>query len=63
MMATTMQIFKPIPILSSIECQICSSQIQGGFPSPADDVINRKLDLNTHLIKQLRAKRCNLDDR
>ncbi|WP_133130353.1 LexA family protein [Legionella yabuuchiae] len=27
------------------------STVRAGFPSPADDYIERKLDLNTHLIK------------
>ena len=28
-----------------------SSKVQAGFPSPADDYIEKNLDLNTHLIK------------
>lgn len=33
------------------ECPLYSSKVSAGFPSPADDYIENKLDLNTHLIK------------
>ncbi len=33
------------------ELPLYSSTVRAGFPSPADDYIERKLDLNTHLIK------------
>lgn len=32
------------------ELPLYSSSVRAGFPSPADDYIERKLDLNTHLI-------------
>ena len=32
------------------EVALYSSKIQAGFPSPADDYIEKNLDLNTHLI-------------
>ncbi|MDA0967688.1 MAG: hypothetical protein O2970_12155 [Proteobacteria bacterium] len=28
-----------------------ASKVQAGFPSPADDFMERKLDLNAHLVK------------
>lgn len=34
-----------------IETPLFLSTIQAGFPSPADDYINKRLDLNEHLIK------------
>ncbi len=36
--------------LQPIECPLYSSSVRAGFPSPADDYIEAKLDLNTHLI-------------
>ena len=36
---------------SSVALPLYSSTVRAGFPSPADDYIERKLDLNTHLIK------------
>lgn len=36
---------------SPIETPLFLSTIQAGFPSPADDYINKRLDLNEHLIK------------
>ena len=34
-----------------LEIPLYSSSVRAGFPSPADDYIECKLDLNTHLIK------------
>ena len=36
---------------SLIELPLYSSTVRAGFPSPADDYIECKLDLNTHLIQ------------
>ena len=35
------------PLLMSL----FSSKVQAGFPSPADDYLDKKIDLNEHLIK------------
>jgi len=35
----------------ALEIPLYSNTVQAGFPSPADDYIERKLDLNTHLIQ------------
>lgn len=35
----------------ALELPLYSSTVQAGFPSPADDYIEYKLDLNTHLIQ------------
>ncbi|GGI79297.1 SOS (error prone) mutagenesis protein UmuD (RumA) [Legionella impletisoli] len=35
----------------SFALPLYGSSVRAGFPSPADDYIERKLDLNTHLIK------------
>ena len=35
----------------SLSLPIYSNKVTAGFPSPADDHIEGKLDLNTHLIK------------
>lgn len=32
-------------------CPLYLSHVKAGFPSPADDYVDLKLDLNTHLIK------------
>ena len=36
---------------SNISLPLYSSKVPAGFPSPADDHMEGKLDLNTHLIK------------
>ncbi len=36
---------------SSLERPLFLTQVPAGFPSPADDYIEQKLDLNQHLIK------------
>jgi DNA polymerase V len=36
---------------SVIECPLFISEVPAGFPSPADDYIEKKLDLNKHLIR------------
>jgi DNA polymerase V len=35
----------------SFSLPLYANTVQAGFPSPADDYIEQKLDLNTHLIK------------
>lgn len=41
----------PIDVLSEIKLPLYSSKISAGFPSPAEDYIEKKLDLNELLIK------------
>lgn len=36
---------------SSVECPLYVNRVPAGFPSPAEDYIDKKLDLNEHLIK------------
>ena len=36
---------------TSRACPLYASKVQAGFPSPADDYIERSLDLNEHLIQ------------
>ena len=36
---------------TDISCPMVSGTVAAGFPSPADDYIDGKLDLNSHLIK------------
>ena len=36
---------------SPIEIPLFLSTIQAGFPSPADDYVNKRLDLNEYLVK------------
>ena len=38
--------------LSIVELPLYSSRVSAGFPSPADDYLEAKLDLNQHLIKR-----------
>ena len=35
----------------SFELPLYASKVQAGFPSPADDYLEGKLDLNSHLVK------------
>ena len=48
-----MIVSKPIPFESRTRLRIplVSSQVKAGFPSPADDHMERSLDLNEHLVK------------
>lgn len=46
-LADVKDFLKKVPAL---ELPLYSSTVQAGFPSPADDYIEYKLDLNTHLI-------------
>lgn len=41
--------------LSQHELELFSSQIPAGFPSPADDFLEKRLDLNEYLIKNKSA--------
>ncbi|MCP4393009.1 MAG: translesion error-prone DNA polymerase V autoproteolytic subunit [Alphaproteobacteria bacterium] len=45
------QVFIPKHSDSVAELPLCGSNIQAGFPSPADDFWESSLDLNEHLIK------------
>jgi DNA polymerase V len=36
---------------SRLEIPLYASKVSAGFPSPADDYLEQKLDLNTHLIQ------------
>ncbi|CCO24789.1 LexA family protein [Maridesulfovibrio hydrothermalis] len=44
------EILKP-EILNKTELPFFLSEVAAGFPSPADDYIDKKMDLNEHLIK------------
>ena len=43
------------PIISFLKVPFFSMRVQAGFPSPADDSMMAKLDLNQHLIKNPNA--------
>ena len=46
---------KVIPVrvdCSKIDIPLYSSLVRAGFPSPADDYLDRPLDLNEHLIRR-----------
>lgn len=36
---------------TELSLPLCASRVHAGFPSPADDFIDKSLDLNEHLIK------------
>ena len=36
---------------SSLQIPLVSAHVQAGFPSPADDHLERSIDLNEHLVK------------
>ena len=35
----------------AVKCPLFASRVSAGFPSPADDFLDKKLDLNQHLVK------------
>lgn len=41
--------------LAGVTLPLYLSRVRAGFPSPADDYVDRELDLNQHLIKNPRA--------
>ena len=43
---------------SEYELPLFASKVAAGFPSPADDFMNAKLDLNSHLLKPERYFFC-----
>lgn len=45
-----LEIFTP-DTSTKIELPLFNTSVSAGFPSPADDFIDKKLDLNEHLIK------------
>lgn len=45
-----MRLFAPDKSRGSLNLPVMVSRIQAGFPSPAEDYIEGKLDLNDHLI-------------
>lgn len=44
---------RPIPFeaRTSLRIPLVSAKVEAGFPSPADDHLERSLDLNEHLVK------------
>ena len=50
LMTKVIQIFKA-DIATKQSLPLYLSRIKAGFPSPADDYLDKKLDLNEHLIK------------
>jgi DNA polymerase V len=48
-----MTVSSPIPLeaRTSLRISLVSANVQAGFPSPADDHLERSIDLNEHLIK------------
>jgi DNA polymerase V len=43
--------FYSVDIAEELEVDFVESKVSAGFPSPADDYLELKLDLNKHLIK------------
>jgi len=48
----SLRIIEPDQDLSQLELPLYSCRVRTGFPSPADDFIDRALDLNEFLIKK-----------
>ena len=48
-----MEISKPIPFekRTSLKLPLVSASVEAGFPSPADDHLERGIDLNEELIR------------
>jgi len=44
------EIFSP-DLKSSLACPLYITSVPAGFPSPAEDYLDKKLDLNEHLVK------------
>ena len=53
--ANVVDISKSNPLLSYQPLNLFEHKVPAGFPSPADDHIEKKLDLNEYLIKQKEA--------
>jgi DNA polymerase V len=51
MTMTTVDRFSVPDLSTSFLCPLFLVPVSAGFPSPADDYLERKLDLNAHLIK------------
>lgn len=45
------QNIRQLDLVTHIEIPLATERVQAGFPSPAQDYIDKKLDLNEHLIK------------
>ncbi|MFA7268276.1 MAG: translesion error-prone DNA polymerase V autoproteolytic subunit [Sterolibacterium sp.] len=45
----------PSPVISSLGCPMLIKPVPAGFPSPADDYAEGRIDLNQHLIAQPEA--------
>lgn len=54
-MSNVASIKEPTLEASTIELPLFSTKVAAGFPSPADDHIEKRLDLNEYLIKQADA--------
>lgn len=50
----TLKPFKPIRLTKTtiLKLKLASSQVSCGFPSPADDYLEKAIDLNEYLIKK-----------
>lgn len=46
---------RQIDPITQVEIPLASERVQAGFPSPAQDYIDKKLDLNEHLIRNINA--------
>jgi DNA polymerase V len=48
-----MSVSMPIPFeaKTSLRIPLVSANVQAGFPSPADDHLERSINLNKHLVK------------
>lgn len=44
-------VFEPMDNAMALELPLFASAVEAGFPSPADDYVEGKLDLNKHLIR------------
>jgi DNA polymerase V len=44
-------ILQPAEVLSQIPLDVYAAKVSAGFPSPSNDYLEGKLDLNEHLIK------------
>ena len=49
------QVIQPESIVNSEEHDLFLSKVAAGFPSPADNYVDKKLDLNEHLISNKAA--------
>lgn len=53
--STEISDIRQVDPVTQVEIPLASERVQAGFPSPAQDYVDKKLDLNEHLIRNVNA--------